>query len=366
MFHTIPSPHPSQHRSQTADRSGIVKFAVRHSLPGRIRLLVPLFSERTTFTDSIFAWLDRQNVVSSVRVNYGCASLVLEYDSQRRAELVQVLSELQSFDPVRPEGLLAEFESAGVPTPAVDTQTRPRPGQAGWPMILPTVTLGLAFSANPLITVVNAPLMLFTAFPIFARAFKVLRTEGRLNVDFLDTLAILASVGQGHLVTGGVIAWLIRLGDWIRDLTAAGSKRAVSELLEFRAKTAWVLRDGEVTAIPATQLSAGDIVVVYPGEMIPVDGEILQGQGMVDQKTITGEGLPVARGVGELVFAATILREGQLRIVSNRVGTQTTAGQIARLIDLRRSVIRACKIMPSVLPIDWWCRRWGWLLAQPL
>ena len=157
--------------------------------------------------------------------------------------------------------------------------------------------------------------------------------ESRLNVDFLDTLAIAASLTHHNQTAGGLIVWLIKLGDWIRDLTAAGSKRAVGDLLEFENKRAWVLRDGEIVSVLARELQVDDYVIVYPGEMIPVDGEILEGTASIDQKTITGEGLPVHRGVGEAAFAATVLREGQLTIRATRVGSDTTAGQIVRLID---------------------------------
>jgi Cu2+-exporting ATPase len=129
------------------------------------------------------------------------------------------------------------------------------------------------------------------------------------------------------------VTWLIKLGDGIRDLTAAGSRRAVRELLEFQAKTAWIVKDGTVVSIPASELAVGDEVVVYPGEMIPVDGEIIHGRALIDQKTITGEGLPVTRGQGEAAFAATVIRDGQLTIRAIRVGEQTTAGQIAHLVE---------------------------------
>jgi Cu2+-exporting ATPase len=157
--------------------------------------------------------------------------------------------------------------------------------------------------------------------------------ESRLNIDVLDTLAITSSVLQGNPLAGCIITWLIKLGDWIRDLTAAGQKRAISELLEFQTKTAWVRRDGIIVQIPAAELAVGDIVVVYPGEMIPVDGEILEGHATIDQKTITGEGLPVSRGKGEAAFAATVIREGQVTLRALRVGTQTTAGQIVHLVE---------------------------------
>ena len=132
---------------------------------------------------------------------------------------------------------------------------------------------------------------------------------------------------------GALIIWLVKLGDWFRDLTMAGSKRAIGDLLEFQSKTAWIKVDGSVISIPARSLKAGDEVIVYPGELIPVDGEILEGTASIDQKTVTGEGLPVTRGPGEAVFAATVIRDGQLAVRAISVGSQTTAGQIVSLID---------------------------------
>ena len=201
------------------------------------------------------------------------------------------------------------------------------------PLALPTISLLMAFSANPVVMAVNVPLMLWNAIPIARRAWKVWSNESRLNIDVLDTLAISASMVQGNPLAGCIVTWLIKLGDWIRDLTAAGQKRAISELLEFQTKTAWLLRDGEVVSVPATDLKVEDLVVVYPGEMIPVDGEIIDGQATIDQKTITGEGLPVTRAKGEAAFAATVIREGQITVRALRVGTATTAGQIVRLVE---------------------------------
>src|SRR5262249_32721571 len=134
-------------------------------------------------------------------------------------------------------------------------------------------------------------------------------------------------------VAGAIVIWLIKLGDWIRDLTAAGSRRAVRDLLEFEAKTAWIVRNGSVVSIPAAKLAVGDEVIVYPGEMIPVDGEIVDGNARIDQNSIPGEGLPVARSAGDTVFAATVIRDGQLTVRAVRVGGETTAGQIAHLVE---------------------------------
>jgi P-type Cu2+ transporter len=347
-----------------------MQFSVRHWIPGRIRLHVPVLASQTPATVKVVTWLAAQKGIRSARVNHACASLVVTYDETRRAlietmlaylvwlsprDLVALVDAAEPTDPPSQTATSLQAASASstdtpsrqltiaptitpatIPTTphgSAATPAKPPPKLGPSVLALPTVSLALAFTSNPLALAVNIPLMLWNAVPIARRAWGVWQRERRLNVDFLDTLAIGASIGQGLHITGGVITWLIRLGDWIRDLTAAGSKRAIAELMDFQSRSAWVLRDGVVTAVPAADLAVGDLVVVYPGEMIAVDGEVTDGTALVDQKTITGEGLPVARGAGEPVFAATVLREGQITVRALRVGTATAAGQIARLVD---------------------------------
>ncbi|MBL6614182.1 MAG: heavy metal translocating P-type ATPase [Reyranella sp.] len=320
-----------------------MEVAVRHYLPGRVRLHLPALCRKQAIADAALVWLRAQGYVRSARINFACACLVLEYDRACEDDVLTLLRRLR-------EGALDGWLAAGCPgsdagevhaTQSDTKNSNAAPTKSEVPpllsaqsaLLLPTISLGLAFSANPFVIAVNMPLMLWNGLPIARRAWRVWRRESRLNVDFLDTLAIIASVAQGNPLAGSIVTWLIKLGDWIRDLTAAGSRRAISELLEFQNKTAWVKRDGEIVAIPAAKLALDDLVVVHPGEMIPVDGEVVDGEAAIDQKTITGESLPVSRGHGDTVFAATVIREGQLTIRATRVGTATTAGQIARLVE---------------------------------
>lgn len=312
-----------------------MEFSVRHFISGRIRLHLPSLCRKRKLAEASLVWLKAQAGIKSARLNFDCGCLIIDYDPSfegiLRATLGRLslmsLDELQLL--VAPEnGAAAAPRSPPVPSPAARGSTWRRN-----PLGLPTLSLMMAFSANPVVTAINMPLMLWNAYPIALRAWRVLRREGRLNIDFLDTLAIAASLLQGNPMAGAIVTWLIKLGDWIRDLTAAGARRAISELLEFQTKTAWVIRDNVITPVPASELVAGDEVVVYPGEIIPVDGEIIDGHAMIDQKTITGEGLPVMRAKGEAVFAATVIRDGQLMVRAIRVGSFTTAGQIARLVE---------------------------------
>lgn len=312
-----------------------MQFSVRHWIAGRIRLHIPALRNRTPVADQILAWLRKQDGIRDAHVNHDCASLVVEYDESRRSLIESLLTYLEPLTLRDLKALIALSEGAkpaAAPPAIASDAAKPKPLTSA-AMVLPTVSLAMAFSANPLAIAANIPLMLWNAIPIARRAWGVWRREQRLNVDFLDTLAIGASIGQGLMLAGGIITWLIRLGDWIRDITAAGSKRAISELMEFQARSAWKVDNGTVVAVPAAELAVGDLVMVYPGEMVPVDGEVTDGSALIEQKTITGEGLPVLRRKGEAVFAATVLREGQITVRALRVGADTTAGQIAQLVD---------------------------------
>jgi len=309
-----------------------MRVEVRHFVPGRLRLHVPDLFRSTQEPEQILQRLAVAGSLRKIRCNRGCASVVIEFDRDVPGpigDLVRTLRQRSAGHVL--EAAPDEEESSGL---AVVPADRNIDGTSRkWPLALPTLSLALAFVTGPIVVAINIPLMLWNARPIGSRTWKVMSRERRLNVDFLDSLAISVSMLHGSFVTAGIIVWLVRLGDWIRDLTAARSKRAVGELLEFQKKMAWVMRGDVVTAVPVAALSVEDTVVVHSGEMIPVDGEILTGHGTIDQKTITGESLPVLRGEGETVYAATGLREGYITIRATRVGSQTTAAQIVQMVE---------------------------------
>ncbi len=311
-----------------------MEFAVRHFMPGRIRVYAPTLCARRTLAEKTLEWLRRVPGVSSARANFDCASVIVEYDKANDAIVRELIGHMRGLTVDELRRLVSANVAPGERRAELSQAAKPQPlPSRRAPLILPTVSLALAFSLNPAALAINIPLMAWNAYPIALRAWRVWSRESRLNIDFLDTLAIAASIAHGNPMAGAIVTWLIKLGDWIRDLTAAGQRRAVADLLEFQSKSAWVLRDGKVVAVPARSLVVDDHVVVYPGDMVPVDGEIIVGSAMIDQKAITGESLPVARGVGQVAFAATVLHEGQITIRATRVGGDTTAGQIARLVD---------------------------------
>jgi Cu2+-exporting ATPase len=318
-----------------------MELTIRHFLPGRVRLYMPVLYHESHLIDSAVLWLQKQPGIESIRVNPACASVVIEYDRRKPEIWAQMSFFLQTvtIDQLR---LLITHAEQQVPPHVQLPKPKEIVAKSGpalkatsrrWPLALPSLSLVLASFTHPVVIAIHTPLLLWNSYPIAQRAFRVMRRERRLNVDFLDTLAIAASIAQNNFLAGSIVAWLIHLGDYIRDLTAAGSRRAMSELLDYQAKTAWVIRAGAVVAVPAIEVVINDLVVIHAGEMVPVDGEIIEGHATIDQKTITGEGLPVHRANGEVIFAATALREGQITVRAMRVGMETTAAQIVKLVE---------------------------------
>jgi Cu2+-exporting ATPase len=320
-----------------------IDYEVRHAMPGRIRLRVPALEQTDRLAEAITHLLELQAGISGVRVNSACGSVVINYDARQTnlpgklgAALRQLtISDLLALHAIQTKGSARSNGSRGKAgdAPAGIEAWQSVAGKLN-PLFLPTLSLGLSLLGGSLGNALALPLIGYTSWPILKRAYQVLRDERRLNVDFLDSLAITISTLRGNLFTSAFMAWLISLGDYIRDHTAAKSKRAISDLLDYQGKKAWVLRDRKKLEIPVDQIVVGDMVVVYPGEMIPVDGLVFRGRASVDQKTITGESLPVERVAGDRVYAATVVREGKLYLRADRVGSETTAAHIVHLVEM--------------------------------
>jgi Cu2+-exporting ATPase len=128
------------------------------------------------------------------------------------------------------------------------------------------------------------------------------------------------------------MVWLISLGDLLRNFTMQQSIRTIEGLYEGQAVSCWTVRDGKTVRVLVEDLQVGDQVIVYPGENIPVDGRVSSGRATVDQKVLTGESMPVEKGAGDDVFAGTVITEGKLSLIAERVGKETVASQIVQLL----------------------------------
>lgn len=169
-------------------------------------------------------------------------------------------------------------------------------------------------------------------YPVF---LNVIRAALRRQVTShtLMTIGAMAALAVGEWATAAVVVFFMRIGDYAENFTTERARRAVKDLTAMAPQTARVERDGREVEIPVAKVQVGEIVVVRPGEKIPVDGEVVGGQATVDQAAITGESMPVEVGLGARVYAATIACLGHLRVRATHIGADTTFGRVVKMVE---------------------------------
>ncbi|WP_437678691.1 heavy metal translocating P-type ATPase [Sorangium sp. So ce131] len=303
---------------------GAEPVSVVHVLPGRVRLRLPRLGRDVAFGPQLEAGLAAVPGVLAVRIAEGASSAVVEHDP-RRVDLAAIVRAAASASAApAPRGALRAARRAREARRAAALARRP----------LYLSSAGMFLSLGGLVSPLLAyPFIAATSVPIFQRAWESVVQRRKLNVDLLDSLAIATAVATGDAINAAGIIWLVTLGDHIRDLTQARARRAIRGLLGYQQDLAWVVRGDAKVQIPVAELAVGDILVVYTGSVIPVDGTVTDGEGLVDQQTLTGESMPALKGPGDRCFAATVIKEGKLYIRADRVGGDTTAASTARLIE---------------------------------
>ncbi|HAJ35934.1 MAG TPA: cadmium-translocating P-type ATPase [Chloroflexi bacterium] len=194
-----------------------------------------------------------------------------------------------------------------------------------WLGLSETITARIPF-------LVGAALVVISGWPIFANVIRAARKRQVIS-HTLMTIGVLAALAVGQWATAAVVVFFMRVGDYVEGFTAEGARKAVRTLTALAPQQARVVRNGVETEIPVTDVAPGEIVVVRPGEQIPVDGVVVDGRATVDQAAITGESLPVETGPGAHVFAATLIRLGSLRVQTTRTGVDTTFGRVIALVE---------------------------------
>jgi Cu+-exporting ATPase len=194
-----------------------------------------------------------------------------------------------------------------------------------------------------------APVMLYTGRPIHRTGWLTLRNR-TADMNTLITIGTTAAfvyslvvtivpgalpedLQEVYFETVGVILTLILLGRLFEARAKAGTGEAIRKLIGLQARTARIVRDGEELEIPVHDVALGDVVVVRPGEKIPVDGEIVDGRSSVDESMVTGEPIPATKAQGDAVIGATINQTGAFRFRATKVGKDTMLAQIIRLVE---------------------------------
>jgi Cu+-exporting ATPase len=156
--------------------------------------------------------------------------------------------------------------------------------------------------------------------------------QRRIGADLALAQASLAALVIGQPFVAAEVVFIALLGEVLEAWTFARTRRALGRLVDQTPRTARVRRDGQEVEVPADQVAVGDRVLVGPGERIPVDGRIVSGRSTVDQSALTGESLPVDKGPEDRVFTGTINQFGAIEVVAEKVGVETTFGQVLRMV----------------------------------
>ncbi len=303
-----------------------------HAIKGRVRLLVPAVKGQANHTNALALkkFLKGQAGISDVRINRHCGSVIVSYDPAKWTSQTVILK-IESYVPS--EQQLQKFED----------EVNREDHQLLFDLQLSGAALALSLVLEPpfLLPVVGL-LLLRAGRTVFARAYDSLFRQHRLTIDSLDATAISLLMLQGSLTTAGVLMTLLTVADYIRANTQEKSRRAVMEVFDFISHYAWVVRYEEKILVPVEEVQVGDVVVVYPGERIPVDGMVISGKASVDQHALTGESMPVEKSEGQPVYAATTVREGKIYFQVTQVGNDTQVARIVQMI--REAPIRDTRI----------------------
>ncbi|KZL51019.1 ATPase [Nodularia spumigena CENA596] len=298
---------------------------VIHTIPGRVRLRVPQLRYNRDYAQRLQTLLRSDPLVTRVRINSAAASLVVNYKSSAVND-----AKLRS----RLRCLILAASQAGI----VLTDEKPATTLAkSWPgMQFSVAATGLAVLQGslglPIPPIMVMGSIALATFPVFQRALSGIITQRKLNIDFLDFIAIAITTFQGRFLAPALMLSLIEIGENIRDRTARTSQMQTLDLLNSLGQFVWVERNGEKQQIPIQDVQRGHIVIVYPGEQVPIDGKIIRGKALFDEQKLTGESIPVLKNPGQAVFASTLVREGRVYILAERVGNKTLAGQSIQLI----------------------------------
>lgn len=196
---------------------------------------------------------------------------------------------------------------------------------------------------------IGAALMLGT--PILWDAAKGLwsgKASGKArgaHMEVLIALAFIVAFANASYVIAGSVAFFMLIAGFIEDRSAVGARRTIESLIRITPTRATLLRDGQEMEVEAKDLRPGDRVIVRPGENIPADGFVRNGQSTVNQANITGESLPVEKNPGDEAFSGTLNETGRLEIEVTRAGEDSTLGQVQKLI------LQAAETKPAVVRV---------------
>ena len=293
-----------------------MKFLIKHEVQGRLRIHV-IRNRMTCAEADVLCWvLEKQKNVIKVKVYERTADAVIYYTGDRE-ELIHGLKQFH-------------FEKADVPDNVISSSGRDL-NSAYREKLITKILLhygGKLLLPNP----VRKTWLTLKALQYIGKGIRCL-ARMKIEVPVLDATAIGVSVLRGDFKTAGSVMFLLGIGELLEEWTHKKSVGDLARSMSLNIKKVWLKRDEQEILVPVSDILPGDRVIIHMGNVIPFDGEVSCGEGMVNQASLTGESLPVRRCEGQSVYAGTVLEEGELEIVVRAVSGSTRFEKIVTMIE---------------------------------
>ena len=293
-----------------------MRFLIKHEVQGRLRIHV--IRNRMTCTEAdVLCWaLEKQESVIKVKVYERTADAVIYYTGDRE----ELIHKLKKF----------HFEKADVPDNVLSSSGRALNSAYREKLIAKTL---LHYGGKLLLpNSVRKIWLTFKAVQYIGKGIRCLARR-KIEVPVLDATAIGVSVLRGDFNTAGSVMFLLGIGELLEEWTHKKSVGDLARSMSLNIKKVWLKREEQEVLVPASDILPGDRVIVHMGNVIPFDGEVSCGEGMVNQASLTGESLPVRRTEGQSVYAGTVLEEGELEITVRAVSGATRFEKIVTMIE---------------------------------
>ena len=282
-----------------------------HELPRRLRIRTRLIYDPDLDPEFLIAVISNTKGVEKVRLNIKAGSVVVHYngDNKTRETILETIKH-------PPGEIFREDVEYEHPAAAVDVAARG---------IVSLLTLMLSRT-------MAAPLGIGISLSTLFEGIDTLLNRG-IKVEVLDASAVAFSLARRDYFTASSIVFLLSLGSYFEEQCEQKSSDLLKTLLRPNVKQVWVERDGSEISMNADNLLIGDIVICGPGELIPVDGIVVQGEAMINQSSITGESLPIHVQPDDEVLSGSIIDEGKIKVNARQVGMDTGMARISRFLE---------------------------------
>ncbi|MCM1381363.1 MAG: heavy metal translocating P-type ATPase [Muribaculaceae bacterium] len=318
-----------------------MKFKIVYDKPCRIRFRCGGYAFDKALEYSIYREITAAPFVTKAEIRSENGGILVCYKNGFREDVIKIIAELN------PRTLEISAPNSEYGISEIDRDFRNRLASEAGRKIFSRLFIPMS---------IRKYIIIFRGLKFVLRGIKTL-LDGRLAVDVLDGVSIGACLLQRNYKTAGTVMFLLNISAHLEDYTRARTKAVLADSLAVKADKVWLVKGDTDVLIPMSELKKGDVVRVRTGSVIPVDGEVSEGEAYVNEASMTGEPLAVMKSAGATVFAGTAVEEGSLAVTVRELSSNTKISKIIELIDnsenLKAGVqSRAERLADSIVPFS--------------